>query len=95
MKDDENLVSIAKALGAEHCTMASKDNPLLELIVGSKLGDFTTNDITEMTADANSDLISDVAMDNYFKFYPSGTSLQQILHFRQMLIDGEFKKYDY
>jgi hypothetical protein len=28
-------------------------------------------------------------------FYPAGSSTQSIGHFKQMVVTGEFKKYDY
>ena len=38
--------------------------------------------------------ISAKAKDNYFKFYPAGTSFNCIEHFRQMMISGKFCRFD-
>ena len=48
-----------------------------------------------MISDSKSQLINVNGNSNYLRFFPAGTSIQCFLHFKQMMLDGKFRKFDY
>ena len=46
-------------------------------------------------ADSKPELMSKKGYANYGKLFPAGTSVQCLEHFQQLIISGEFKKFDY
>lgn len=65
-----------------------------ELMVSSKVGETISDKVISTLSDADPESIDPVGKINHFKFYPAGGCYQQIDHFRQLLVTGEFKKYD-
>ena len=47
------------------------------------------------TGTVNEENISEIGLQNFFKFFPAGTSHQCLYHWKQLLDTGEFKKFDY
>ena len=60
----------------------------------SNQNEFVIKYMDTMT-DRNSDLASEQALHQYVKFFPAGTSYQNIMHFKQLVETGEFKRFDY
>ena len=46
-------------------------------------------------SDRNPETISEIALENYLKFFPAGGSYQSLEHFKQIMDSGEFKKFDH
>lgn len=80
--------------GPEVVSFPASNNFVYESLT-TGLGSQALNQWIELVVDADAKLISKRALRNFAKFYPAGSSVRQFQHFKQLLMTGEFKKYDY
>ena len=92
---DKKALKALESLGPEVCTKASGGDFLADMIVSSYVGGSISDQIVGCLSDEDPSTIDPLGKANHFKFYPSGCSFRQIDHFKQLLVTGEFKKYDH
>lgn len=82
LKDKEMIVSGLKKLGPELFTKGTMESPLTKAFLSSALGTAGGQKVMTIVSDKDTTHISDRGAKNYFKFFPAGTSVKCILHFR-------------
>lgn len=95
LASDEQALAALKAVGPEVCTTAQAGDFVADAIISGGVGGYISDKVTAQLSDEDPSTIDPAAKANHFKFYPSGTSFQSINHFKQLLMTGEFKKYDF
>mmetsp|Transcript_9691 Transcript_9691/g.16308 ORF Transcript_9691/g.16308 Transcript_9691/m.16308 type:complete len:264 (-) Transcript_9691:32-823(-) len=95
MKQSNGARNSLKMAGPELFTSATAEGFFTKLIVGSKLGNYTHGSLMKRVTDADVSKISAKGKKRYMQFHPAGTCFQQLDHFRQLSISGEFRMYDY
>lgn len=71
-------------------------NPSANNLIDKKIGEYTAEYVDKVTAqasDADPTKISPVGKANNDKFFPSGSCIRQVAHFRQLFRDGGFRKF--
>ena len=64
------------------------------VVTGNPIAEKIADKVTSDLSDKDPNKINKDAQNTHFQFYPAGTSFQAIDHFRQMLQNGLFRKYD-
>ena len=94
-KDEWIIKAIKNTMGDEVFTFSGASNFLTKVLQATKPFKKVGDSFTEQVSDKNSKLIDEVGNKNFLRFFPSGTSLRCLLHFKQMMIEGKFRRYDF
>ena len=90
------VMDTLRALGPELYRDPYINNAVAGIFANSEAGLTLGSAMMGLMTDPKPWLISRKAMyEVYGRFYPAGTSYKQLDHIRQMVLTGEFKKYDY
>ena len=88
-------VNSVRRMGPELMTSATASDPISGFLANSFLGESISYHVTKDLSDAEPAMIDKNAFANFGKFYPAGCSFQQLNHFRQLVLTGEYRKYKY
>ena len=95
MRTDEKARKALELVGPELFWRASSADFIAEAVVNSTVGQFVNHKVMKDSSDDKPELISPKGLENLAKFFPAGCSYQQLNHFRQISLSGDFQKYDY
>lgn len=95
INDEWIITAVKKSMGIECFTLSGASNFVTKTFQATSGGKLMSGKVCEEISDSKSHLINENGNENYLRFFPSGTSLQCFLHFKQMVIDGIFRKFDY
>ena len=68
---------------------------MTSLVTGNRLSAKISDKVQSHITDHDPSKIDMIAKQHHYKFFPAGTSVQTLYHFRQLMQTGELKKFDY
>jgi len=93
---DEGLVkSLRVTQGCEVFKIPGAGNFVTKLFEKSYAGKAVAQTVMSETSDSNPELNHVEGGHNYMNFFPAGSSLKCLLHYKQLLITGQFARYDH
>lgn len=87
---NNTVIEIVKNMGPELFTTGQMENPAVRAMLSGAVGMFGQGKMLEAVSDSDTSFISKKAKENFFKFFPAGSSFNCLDHFRQMMTHGRF-----
>lgn len=95
MKHDQNAFKAFELMGPEMFPISSAGDVVRGAIGSTSVGELLGNASLKEVSDVDPELVSKRGMQNYGRFYPAGGAFQQFHHYQQLMLDGDFRKYDH
>ena len=92
---DEVAIKALKQVGPEVFCNAPNSDFIGDLLAATPVAQSIGDQVVCQVSDEDPSTIDPQARFDHHKFYPAGGSFQSVNHFKQLLVTGEFKKYDY